>query len=42
LNIVIKGNGSKIKTFLLNGKKQSKYSIDKNIKGINKIIIEVE
>ncbi|MDP4194794.1 MAG: hypothetical protein Q8940_07085 [Bacteroidota bacterium] len=42
LNIVIKGNGSKIKTFLLNGKKQSQYSIDQSIKGINKIIIEVE
>ncbi|MGE5499959.1 MAG: MGH1-like glycoside hydrolase domain-containing protein, partial [Syntrophothermus sp.] len=42
LDIVIKGNGKNIKTFLLNGKKQSKHSIASNLKGSNKITIEME
>lgn len=42
LDIVIKGNGNKIKTFLLNGKKISKPAITANLKGPNKIAIEME
>lgn len=42
LDIIIKGSGNKIKTFLLNGKKQSKSAIAQNIKGPNKITIEME
>jgi len=42
LNIIIKGNGKKIKTFSLNGNNQSEYSIDSTLKGPNKISIELE
>ncbi len=42
LKIVIKGNGNKIKSFALNGKKQSSFSIDSKIKGENEIFIEME
>ena len=41
LDIIIKGNGKKIKSFLLNGKKQSNDVIDSKIKGSNQIIIEL-
>ena len=41
LNISIKGNGSKIKSFILNGKSQKKYRIDSDIKGTNEIKIEL-
>ena len=42
LNIIIKGNGSKIKSFILNGKSQKNYRIDSTIKGTNEIKIELE
>jgi glycogen debranching enzyme len=42
LNIIIKGNGSKIKTFLVNGKRQENYRINSEIKGANEIKIELE
>ncbi|MDP4238446.1 MAG: hypothetical protein Q8904_03120 [Bacteroidota bacterium] len=42
LNIIIKGHGSKIKSFLLNGKSQKNHSIDSKIKGTNEIKIELE
>ena len=42
LNIIIKGNGSKIKSFFVNGKNQKNYRIDSNIKGTNEIKIELE
>jgi glycogen debranching enzyme len=42
LDILIKGAGKKIKSFSLNGKKQLSNSIDANIKGANKIVIELE
>ena len=42
LNIIIKGNGKKIKAFSLNGNNQSEYSIDSTLKGPNKISIELE
>jgi len=42
LNIIIKGKGKKIKTFSLNGKKQTVNSIVSTLKGPNKISIELE
>lgn len=39
LKIIIKGNGSTIKSFLVNGKPQSGHHIDSTIKGANKITI---
>jgi len=41
LDIIIKGNGKRIKTFLLNGQKQLNYSIDSKIKGENRLLIEL-
>jgi len=41
LDISIKGNGSKIKSFLINGKKQANDRIHSTIKGSNKIEIEL-
>jgi len=41
LQISVKGKGTKIKTFYLNGKKQTKYWIDSNLKGLNRIEIEM-
>ena len=42
LNITLKGSGSKIKSFLLNGNKLNKYAIDGSITGNNDIVIELE
>lgn len=42
LDIIIKGTGKNIKTFSLNGKAQSNYSINSEIKGNNKLTIEVD
>ena len=42
LEIIIKGNGSKIKSFLLNGVKQVSHEISSKIKGSNEIFIELE
>lgn len=42
LKIIIKGNGKKIKSFSLNGKKQLMNKIDSKIKGPNVISIELE
>jgi glycogen debranching enzyme len=41
LNIKISGSGKQIKSFLLNGVKQSKHSLNSNIKGVNTIVIEL-
>jgi len=42
LNIVLNGNGKKIKTFLLNGNIQTSNKIDTRISGVNRIVIELE
>ncbi len=42
LNIVVKGNGTKIKSFKLNGVVQHEYKIKSTISGENKIEIELE
>ena len=42
LNVVLKGNGEKIKSFLLNRKKQNENFIPSTIKGNNEIVIELE
>ncbi len=42
LKIRLKGTGSKIKSFLVNGNKQSKFSIDAKVKGVTEISIELE
>jgi len=42
LDIVIKGNGGKIKSFLFNDHKQLNNKIDSKLKDLNKIIIELE
>ena len=42
LNVAIKGKGSKIKLFTVNGKAQSNYKIDATAKGVNTIQIELE
>ena len=41
LKIIIKGNGAKIKSFLVNGKNQVNHKIDSKIKGSNVITIEL-
>ncbi|HEY5500188.1 MAG TPA: hypothetical protein VIK20_07385 [Bacteroidales bacterium] len=41
IDLILKGNGQKIKSFLLNGKKQSKHFIDSSIKGNNQLVIEL-
>lgn len=41
LNIIIKGNGETIKSFILNGEKQKDAAINANIHGENNIIIEL-
>jgi len=42
LDIIVKGNGTNIKSFSLNGVKQSTFKIDATIQGANKIEIELE
>ena len=42
LSITIKGSGTKIKKFILNGKKQSIPVLSKNLKGSNRIVIEMQ
>jgi len=42
LDIIIRGNGKRVKSFLLNGKKQLSSTIDAKIQGLNKIVIELE
>lgn len=42
LNITVKGKGSKIKKFYVNGKKQSKARIDPSKTAENIIVIELE
>jgi len=42
LDILVKGAGTKIKSFLLNGLEQNSYSIDTTLQGPNKIEIELE
>lgn len=42
LNLAIKGNGSKIKSFKLNGTDQKGNRIDSTLKNLNEIFIEVE
>lgn len=42
INVVLKGNGRKVKSFFLNGKKQKENFIPSTIKGNNEIMIELE
>lgn len=42
IKLRIFGKGNKIKSFTLNGRKQTNYRINSNLTGINKITIEVE
>jgi hypothetical protein len=42
LNILVTGKGSKIKSFTINGQKQTEYRIPTTIQGVNNIVIELD